>query len=411
MLATSGSQATISFFLRLHRLKSPGTISRKIMSDFCWPQINACIAEYQAFILLCWWHVLHAWQQHFHISSHPDLWTILKKWLRITDQVEFDATWAEIQIIAPPDFVQYLIRYWMPVQTVKMWSAIYRTPRSILEACDTNMLIEAWHHVLKFKFLLGKRNRRLDHLLNTLVNGVLPYYALKQRRQELGFEGPDIEIKKRQDIIKRSKVYVKEDIQHIDDSRYLVPSQSDPSKLYDVDIETYTCNCLDYPLICYCKHLCAVQELFDEPDMPTDRAQSSPQVPSLSTLDDPLQIPFLVSNPPILDIPNLGSIAQKLERLSARLRRPRADHSKFPLLSDLELVLDEMLMKSDNGTVLPSSQHIMPNSKESRCRETMMPRVKTRSRRAGDPAYGGNASSGSKSKESKSVSVTFASHC
>jgi hypothetical protein len=66
--------------------------------------------------------------------------------------------------------------------------------------------------VLKGKFLHGKRNRRLDHLINTLVNEVLPYYALKQRRQELGFEGVDIEVKKRQDILKRSKVYKKEDI-------------------------------------------------------------------------------------------------------------------------------------------------------------------------------------------------------
>jgi hypothetical protein len=28
-----------------------------------------------------------------------------------------------------------------------------------------------------------------------MVKDVLPYYALKQRRQELGFEGVDIEVK------------------------------------------------------------------------------------------------------------------------------------------------------------------------------------------------------------------------
>ncbi|KAJ7163665.1 hypothetical protein C8R46DRAFT_829072, partial [Mycena filopes] len=61
-----------------------------------------------------------------------------------------------------------------------------------------------WHHVLKRKFLHGKRNRRLDHLLNTLMTEVLPYYALKQRRQDFGFEGPDIEVLKRQEISKRS---------------------------------------------------------------------------------------------------------------------------------------------------------------------------------------------------------------
>ncbi|KAJ7110913.1 hypothetical protein C8R44DRAFT_633670 [Mycena epipterygia] len=114
--------------------------------------------------------------------------------------------------MAPSGFVDYLTRYWMTDRVVKMWSAVYRKDRTIFQLCDTNMLIEAWHHVLKGKFLLGKRNRRLDHLLSTLLTEVLPYYALKQRRQDFGFEGVDIEVKKRQDVIERSKIYVKEDI-------------------------------------------------------------------------------------------------------------------------------------------------------------------------------------------------------
>ncbi|KAJ7243521.1 hypothetical protein C8J57DRAFT_1034711, partial [Mycena rebaudengoi] len=105
---------------------------------------------------------------------------------------------------APEGFAEYLKQYWMSDRVVRMWFAVYRTSRSIFEACDTNMLVEAWHHVLKSKFLHGKRNRRLDHLLHTLSNEVLPYYALKQRRQELGFEGPDIEVKKRNAIVSRS---------------------------------------------------------------------------------------------------------------------------------------------------------------------------------------------------------------
>ncbi|KAJ7740846.1 hypothetical protein B0H16DRAFT_1324200 [Mycena metata] len=72
--------------------------------------------------------------------------------------------------MAPKTFKDYLIRYWMPDRVLRMWSAVYCMPRSIFEACDTNMLIEAWHHVLKGKFLHGKRNRRLDHLIRTLVD-------------------------------------------------------------------------------------------------------------------------------------------------------------------------------------------------------------------------------------------------
>jgi hypothetical protein len=114
------------------------------MSDFSWPQINACIDVYLARILLCWWHVLHAWQQHFHISQNAELWELLKKWIRITEQLEFEATWLKIQRMAPEGFMKYLEQYWMSPQVVKMWSAVHRTPRTIFELCDTNMLIEAY---------------------------------------------------------------------------------------------------------------------------------------------------------------------------------------------------------------------------------------------------------------------------
>ena len=144
MLASNGCQETIYFFLKLNRVQNPSTIPRRIMSDFDWPQINGCTAAYSSLILLCWWHVLHAWQQHFHISTHPDLWTLLKKWIRITEQAAFNAAWNKIQTIAPDTFVAYLKQYWMKDQVVRMWSGVHRNPRSLLEESDTNMLIEAY---------------------------------------------------------------------------------------------------------------------------------------------------------------------------------------------------------------------------------------------------------------------------
>jgi hypothetical protein len=150
MLASSGSQATIAYFLRLNRLRSPLVIPRRIMSDFDWAQINACLEEYRTFILLCWWHVLHNWQRRFHIPSNEELWALLKRWIRMTNRLEFDAAWVKIQDIAPRDFVAYLDEYWMPERVVKMWSAMYRTPSSIFEACDTNMPIEAYVRLRSF---------------------------------------------------------------------------------------------------------------------------------------------------------------------------------------------------------------------------------------------------------------------
>ncbi|KAF7371682.1 hypothetical protein MVEN_00024400 [Mycena venus] len=410
MLASSATQATIYYFLKVHRAHNPSTIPRNIMSDFDRGQINACVDAYHAFIFLCWWHVLHAWQQHFHIGSYPQLWERLKTWIRMTERSDFDATWTQIKAEAPQAFVEYLTQYWMPEHIVRMWSAVYRKDRNIFEACDTNMLIEAWHHVLKGKFLHNKRNRRMDHLLSTLVTEVLPYYSLKQRRQDLGFEGIDIEVKKREDIVKRSKAYVKADIENLEDERFLVRSTSDPSRVYEVDISTYTCTCLDFPLISFCKHICAVQTLFqDELEQPALDAESPclsdsdlPHDDDDHPQDDSPQGNSLELAAPILEVMKpraLTLMAEKLERLAARLRRPRTKESDLPSLSHLGELVDGMLLATDNSNVLPSTQHVEPNVNDWRVtqgRMRVLPNPKTRAKPAGDPHYGGGAASGSK---------------
>ncbi|KAJ7343899.1 hypothetical protein DFH08DRAFT_618315, partial [Mycena albidolilacea] len=87
----------------------------------------------------------------------------------------------------------------------------------------------------------------LDHLVHTLVERVVPYYALKQRRQDLNFEGPDIETQKRMAILKRAKNYTEDQIQQVGDSMYTVASESQPARVYDVDVDAYSCSCLDFP--------------------------------------------------------------------------------------------------------------------------------------------------------------------
>ncbi|KAH9991228.1 hypothetical protein BJV77DRAFT_915755, partial [Russula vinacea] len=90
----------------------------------------------------------------------------------------------------PRSLVKYLATRWMP--EVYMWSKTVRKERSIYEEGDTNMLIEAYHHVLKSHFLDGKRNRRIDHDINALVENMVPYYQNWHARQIVGLEGPDL---------------------------------------------------------------------------------------------------------------------------------------------------------------------------------------------------------------------------
>lgn len=144
MISNSGTEETITNFLNLVHKRSPTILPCIIMTDCDHAQINACCyIFFHAIILLCWWHVLHAWQQHFCIPAHPDLWKLLKKWIRIKDPAIFECTWQQIQRLATPSFLEYLHKMWMCDDIIKMWSATHRVGRSIFEESDTNMLIEA----------------------------------------------------------------------------------------------------------------------------------------------------------------------------------------------------------------------------------------------------------------------------
>ena len=82
----------------------------------------------------------------------------------------------------------------------------------MLILCSTFDITNRWHKQLKGKFLQGKRNRRLDHLIHTLTQDVLPYYRQKNCEQKLGFEGMNLEQKKREDIEKKGLLISKNDI-------------------------------------------------------------------------------------------------------------------------------------------------------------------------------------------------------
>jgi hypothetical protein len=50
----------------------------------------------------------------------------------------------------------------------------------------------SWHHYLKTHLLKGKRNRRLDTLIKTLVVDAVGHFKHRDKRQQLGFEGPSL---------------------------------------------------------------------------------------------------------------------------------------------------------------------------------------------------------------------------
>ncbi|EDR06483.1 uncharacterized protein LACBIDRAFT_328884 [Laccaria bicolor S238N-H82] len=225
MISSNAQEETIEFFLKMVRHQNSHVVPKIFMSDKDRGQMNTIQGQYpKSHLLLCWWHVLHAWHQHFVMTHYPDLWALLKKWPRMTTQEEFDDCWVKIQKLAPESLTGYLRTNWL--NETRLWSAVFRQDQTIFEICETNMLVEVARH----------------------------------HHQHLGFEGPDLELRRRIEIAKHAKTIQKSDISTAEDpSAFRVKSQSIQNFAYDVDLVSYRCNCLSFPLVNFCKHISAVQ--------------------------------------------------------------------------------------------------------------------------------------------------------
>ena len=145
MLSSNGTQITIQYFMNLVRSRSPDVSPSIFMTDRDQAQVNAICETYPTCrIFYCWWHVLRAIRSHFVTTEFQELWALIQKWVRTTDQYEFDAWWEDIQNdhTVPQSLSKYLAREWLPVK--EMWSAVFRQNRTIFEEGDTNMLLEAY---------------------------------------------------------------------------------------------------------------------------------------------------------------------------------------------------------------------------------------------------------------------------
>ncbi|KAJ7154347.1 hypothetical protein C8R43DRAFT_885158 [Mycena crocata] len=413
MISSNSKETTVDYFLATILLQNPTISPFVFMSDYNWPQLHSIRRRYpKSKLLLCWWHVLHAWQQHFVTQHHPLLWEKLQAWIRITDQDEFDACWAEIRSLAPPSVVTYLEEHWMKV--VELWSAVFRLDRTIFDLGDTNMLVEAWHHLLKGDFLEGKWNRRLDHLIHTLCDIAIPHFIARHHRQSLGFEGPDLALKHRKAVIKRASTIPREAIQLDPETRkYIIRSLSDPDIFYEVDLDAYDCTCLSFPLIRFCKHVCAVQHHFPEAEAKipvTALIVPAPDEFEDSDFDEPQarSVPELTQAQK--DRENIDHLAHRLESLVLSCLNPPSVMTEQLRQSVLDAteVLDILDSHLTPVVILPRQKaRIAPNQHSwPETREVMNAPVKSK-RRAENGPYGGNEKSGKKAKTDATGELSF----
>lgn len=251
--------------------------------------------------------------------------------------------------------------------------------------------------------LEGKRNRRLDHLIYVLVHDVVPYFRAKHHWQEFGFEGLDLEMKRRAEINAAAPSFPVDNITdyEIDDEpgQFSVQSQSNPQITYHVDIEAYTCNCPSYSLIFYCKHLAAVQlHFYEELDLLPIASLFTSTGNSPASLTPSSHTTDSVLAEPNADLAILAGIPAKLQTLAVRTRLSPLHHMSDPL-RQLDNLLDLLLAGSVQPQVLPKRKKVAPNQHSwSETASVMGANTKTKRKRAHTDPYSGGQGSGKKAK-------------
>jgi hypothetical protein len=112
--------------------------------------------------------------------------------------------------------------------------------------------------VLKTHFLEGKHNRRIDHVIWTLVNEMVPHFEARHERQMIGVEGDDLVEWRWQEILECAEAITLDSIQPFDNIQFHVASISRPGEFYTIDLARQMCDCKDFHRIDFCKHIAAI---------------------------------------------------------------------------------------------------------------------------------------------------------
>jgi hypothetical protein len=133
--------------------------------------------------------------------------------------------------------------------------------------------------VLKLKWLDGKHNRRIDHLISTLVTELLPDIEHHIKQQVVLKPEKELSAQRRHQILARAPEIPRDHITQVEDMRFQVQSSSQES-LYDVDLVNENCTCMDFSRILFCKHIASVQHFFGGGTCNSKVGQLTPQLPS-----------------------------------------------------------------------------------------------------------------------------------
>ncbi|XP_022537513.1 uncharacterized protein LOC111195203 isoform X1 [Astyanax mexicanus] len=256
---------------------------RCVMVDRDLKEINAVQKVFpHTRILLCWFHVLqavHRWmQRQDECKKQPALKNEVIRAMIALKQCATEADFEERsnQVVDSIDELSgtttisnYLKMQWF--QHSKMWANFGR--RVFHQNSETNNLAERFFFSMKYQFLQGYANRRVDDLLHLLSEKVVTYYSYLE---ELYKAGRITELKKPDmgELVSRMKYKGLHDkVVFQSAGQILVPSETSEGKCYFVDLITMLCECDWAERGNLCKHIALAKHVCEERDVDIDECR------------------------------------------------------------------------------------------------------------------------------------------
>ncbi|KAK1174738.1 hypothetical protein AOXY_G2307 [Acipenser oxyrinchus oxyrinchus] len=240
----------------------------------------------QSSILLCWFHVTWAVQRWITKKdseiSGPSLKEEQNKVMALMFQLKHCTTESQFQEVfsshcknVHPKVANYIKENW--IRCGQMWSSFGR--QFFHEDNETNNLAEQYFLTVKYQFLNGYANHRLDDLLLLLCRRAMEYYRYLDGLQEAGCltkpraEKESTGLRAAEELLQKGWI---EQCHWVDDYRCLVPSTSRENGWYTVVLPEYTCECVaasNGALFILCKHLHIALEAAKQKGLDVDSMQ------------------------------------------------------------------------------------------------------------------------------------------
>ncbi|XP_063595250.1 uncharacterized protein LOC134772142 [Penaeus indicus] len=261
-------EKTLFYFFQEIKKRDPNLTVNVIMSDDDYSGPNAIKAVFGQDIrhLLCKWHVHRAWQWKLkhHIATDSTLRDEIYKCLIVileeknTNKFkELTAAFEKKYTPTCESFVKYFFSNYM--NRPEAWAMCYRQfPHA---NTDTNMFAEAFHNRLKTFFMKRQPNRRVDDLVNLLLE--IEEEDFWRRKSDLQYKStapPPLiphQSRHRKDLQIEDK-----DVEHVEYGVWRVKSQSKAEVWYKVTSIERSCDqdhcferCQELACLGLCSHL------------------------------------------------------------------------------------------------------------------------------------------------------------